>query len=135
MNSEAEFDDLLYSFSNAIDGAIRDSLYGKPKRLVGPAMITVLLSSLLSSIKDQSNELQQEWIKIAMHNLRGLQLEGGSSMSIKEPPILSSEELHAFEKLMEPELHAFDELMEAFSFAIDKAMRDQLLDKPKWMRC
>ena len=45
-------------------------------------------------------------------------------MSIEEPPILSSEELREF-----------DMLLEAFSFAIDKAMRDQLLDKPKWLRC
>ncbi len=45
-------------------------------------------------------------------------------MSIKEPSITSSEELQNF-----------DNLMGAFSFAIDKTMRDQLLDKPKWLRC
>jgi hypothetical protein len=45
-------------------------------------------------------------------------------MSIKQPPIPSLEELQNFDKLME-----------AFSFAIDKAMRDQLLDKPQWLRC
>jgi hypothetical protein len=45
-------------------------------------------------------------------------------MSVKEPLIPSS-----------AELQDFDKLMEAFSFAIDKAMRDQLLDKPKWLRC
>jgi hypothetical protein len=50
--------------------------------------------------------------------------EGGSSMSNKEPPISLSEKLEEY-----------DELMEAFSFAIDKAMRDQLLDKPQWLRC
>jgi hypothetical protein len=45
-------------------------------------------------------------------------------MFIAEPPIPSSEELEEFDKLMAE-----------FSFAIDKAMRDQLLDKPKWLRC
>jgi hypothetical protein len=45
-------------------------------------------------------------------------------MSIEEPPIPSSEELREF-----------DMLLEAFSFSIDKAMRDQLLDKPQWLRC
>ncbi len=73
MNDEDEYDNLVGSFSNAIDQAICDKLWGKPARLVGPAMITVFAACLLRSLKECPNEVRNEWIKIVIHNLKGLQ--------------------------------------------------------------
>jgi hypothetical protein len=53
MNDELdESDNLMGTFSQAIDQAIRDNLYGKPERLVRPALITVLASFLLAALHE-----------------------------------------------------------------------------------
>ena len=74
MNQELDaYDNLMGTFSYAIDQAMRKTMDGQPEPMRTSAIITVFASYLLGSLNEcQSNEVRQEWIKIVTHNLRGL---------------------------------------------------------------